>query len=207
MYYKVRIAMIDCDQSTRNKWLKLLSNTYESIRKSNLDSLKPLDDLVLSQMNAIVTYMNSYGALQDPCRSIKDLQDGIRLISFNDRNLSKSSSIHAGASKIMKDADKRKDQVIKNCNQKHPLHFFNNMGVLHFNTKKYSLAAYFLTKALRYLSLDGNSSHTTQKRAEIMHNLGLAFYKLQEYEKSINCFSEATELYSDKFSMWFWMGV
>jgi tetratricopeptide (TPR) repeat protein len=51
------------------------------------------------------------------------------------------------------------------------------------------------------------SNHTTQKRAEIMHNLGLAFYKLKEYEKSVNCFSEAVELYANKYSMWFWMGV
>lgn len=40
-----------------------------------------------------------------------------------------------------------------------------------------------------------------------MHNLGLAFYKLKEYEKSVNCFSEAVELYANKYSMWFWMGV
>ena len=39
-----------------------------------------------------------------------------------------------------------------------------------------------------------------------MHNLGLAFYKLKEYEKCVNCLSEASELYSNKFSMWFWMG-
>lgn len=120
---------------------------------------------------------------------------------------------------MIKETDKRKEQVIQNCNQKHPLYFFNNLGVLHFHTKKYSLAAYFLSKALKYLSLDGKqstkqdmsssfiSNHTTQKRAEIMHNLGLAFYKLQEYEKCMNCFSEASELYSDKYSMWFWMGV
>lgn len=51
------------------------------------------------------------------------------------------------------------------------------------------------------------SNHTTQKRAEIMHNLGLAFYKLGEYEKSVNCLAEGCELYANKFSVWFWMGV
>ena len=82
------------------------------------------------------------------------------------------------------------------------------------------MAAFFLSKALKYLSLDGKqntnslktplklvSNHTTQKRSEILHNLGLAFYKLGEYEKAMNCFSEACEIFANKFSLWFWMGV
>lgn len=40
-----------------------------------------------------------------------------------------------------------------------------------------------------------------------MHNLGLAFYKLQEYEKCVNCMAEAAEIYATKYSMWFWMGA
>lgn len=40
-----------------------------------------------------------------------------------------------------------------------------------------------------------------------MNNLGLAFYKLKEYHKSMNCLSEAAELYSTRYSIWFWMGV
>jgi hypothetical protein len=30
------------------------------------------------------------------------------------------------------------------------------------------------------------SNHTSQKRAEIMYNLGLAFYMQKEYEKAVN---------------------
>lgn len=137
--------------------------------------------------------------MKDPVKSVEDLQTSIRLLSFSDRDLSKNPLTHPSGYKMIKETDKRKEQVIQNCNQKHPLYFFNNLGVLHLNTKKYSLAAYFLSKALKYLSLDGKqnknestqltkfvSNHTTQKRAEIMYNLGIAFYKLGEYEKCIN---------------------
>lgn len=91
---------------------------------------------------------------------------------------------------------------------------------MHLNLKKYGLAAFFFSKALKYLSLDGKqntselkspfkfiSNHTTQKRAEVMYNLGLAFYKLKEYKKCMNYLREVLKINCNKFSAWFWMGV
>lgn len=219
LYFKSRIAVLDCDNETRTKWVKLLSSSYDEIRKHHPENLGCMEDVVMSQCAALVPYMNSFSALQDPQKDVRDQQNSIRLISFSDRDLGRNPAVHPSSYKMIKETDKRKEQIIQNCNQKHPLYFFNNLGVLHLNTKKYSIAAYFLSKALRYLSLDGKqnakvdmntaliTNHTTQKRAEIMHNLGLAFYKLQEYEKAMNCFSESNELYCDKHTMWFWMGV
>jgi len=154
-YFKTRIALMDWDETVRGKWLKELNNKYDSMIKSNPEKLGDMEDIVYSQWYAFIPYLNSYGALQKPMNSVHDLQTTIRLISFSDRDLSKTPNTHPSGYKLIKEADKRKEQIIQNWNQKHPLYFFNNLGMLHFNTKKYSLAAYFLSKSLKYLNLDG----------------------------------------------------
>ncbi len=103
----------------------------------------------------MVPYINSFEALQNllPRNSRSgrtENQDSIRVLSFTDRDKSKNGPVaHPSAYKNLKDSDKRKEQILQNCNQKHPLYFFNNMGVLHLNTKKYPLACFYLTKALK----------------------------------------------------------
>lgn len=114
-----------------------------------------MEEFMLNQCHSMTPYLKSFGALQDiiprnPRSGNTDEQDSIRVLSFIDRDKSKGGPItHPSAYKAIKDADKRKEQIIQNCNQKHPLYFFNNLGVLHLNTKKYAMAVFFLTKALK----------------------------------------------------------
>lgn len=110
---------------------------------------------MLSQAYSMIPYMFSFGALQDLLPKTKRSgevteQDSIRVLSFMDRDKTKDNpTTHPSAYKAIKESDKRKEQIIKNCNQKHPLYFFNNMGILHLNTKKYSMAVFFFSKALK----------------------------------------------------------
>jgi hypothetical protein len=114
-----------------------------------------MEEAMQTQCFSMLPYMNSFGALQDllprnPRSKETDYQDSIRLLSFMDRDRTKGGPVtHPSGYKTIKESDKRKEQIIQNCNQKHPLYFFNNLGVLHLNTKKYSMAVFFLTKALK----------------------------------------------------------
>jgi hypothetical protein len=125
------------------------------MEKQKSGKIPDIEELMLTQCYSMVPYMKSFGALQDIIpRSVRsgntDEQDSIRVLSFMDRDKSKNGPItHPSAFKAIKDSDKRKEQIIQNCNQKHPLYFFNNLGVLHLNTKKYAMSVFFLTKALK----------------------------------------------------------
>ena len=185
IYFKTRIAIIDCeDERSRSKWLKILSDKYNQLEKRKEEKMPEMDEIVIDQAHSFLPYINSFSAMQDiivrtqKAGSTETTQlDGIRLMSFNDRDLSKSGpNAHASWFKTLKESDKRKEQIIQNWNQKHPIHFFNNLGVLHLNLKKYGMAAFFFSKALKYLSLDGKqnsndlkspfkfvSNHTSQK--------------------------------------------
>lgn len=184
-YFKTRIALVDWeDEKSREKWLKELSDKYALLEKRKDEKMPNVDEIMLDQAHSFLPYLNSYAAMQDiivrtkKTTSTETTQlDGIRLMSFNDRDHSKNGpNAHASWFKTLKESDKRKEQIIQNWNQKHPIHFFNNLGVLHLNLKKYGMAAFFLSKALKYLSLDGKqnpndlksplkfvSNHTSQK--------------------------------------------
>lgn len=184
-YFKTRIALVDWeDEKSREKWLKELSDKYSLLEKRKEEKMPNVDEIMLDQAHSFLPYLNSYAAMQDiivrtkKTTSTETTQlDGIRLMSFNDRDHSKNGpNAHASWFKTLKESDKRKEQIIQNWNQKHPIHFFNNLGVLHLNLKKYGMAAFFLSKALKYLSLDGKqnpndlksplkfvSNHTSQK--------------------------------------------
>ena len=41
-----------------------------------------------------------------------------------------------------------RDPMLAKLDQMHPLFYFNNVGVIHLAMKKYSMAAYYFTKAL-----------------------------------------------------------
>jgi len=64
--------------------------------------------------------MNSFSAFQDVLprtsrATTTTLQDGIRLLSFSDRDLSKTGpNQHPSAYKMLKESDKRKEQIVQN---------------------------------------------------------------------------------------------
>ena len=105
---------------------------------------------------------------------------------------------HPTCSNTPKTDDISKDDVVyKKCNQSHPQFYFNNMGLVHLKLKKYKMAVYYLSKAIKFLEKSndkmtsnvniqttqtlnpnenvGNS--VTQKSYEIVFNYGLALYK------------------------------
>lgn len=59
--------------------------------------------------------------------------------------------------------------------------------------RKYGLANFYLTKSLKYLSKDGKqrmvpsifeliTNHTSQKKHEILFNIGLTLYNQKDYK-------------------------
>lgn len=44
----------------------------------------------------------------------------------------------------------KQDSFYQKCQQSHPSYYFNNQGLLHIKLKKFSLASYYLSKALKF---------------------------------------------------------
>ena len=45
----------------------------------------------------------------------------------------------------------KNDLVYQKCYQSHPQFYFNNMGLVHMKLKKYKMAIYYLSKAVKFL--------------------------------------------------------
>ncbi len=87
------------------------------------------------------------------------------------------------------DDSSKQDNAYKNCSHQHPQYYFNNLGVQHIKLEKYSMAVFYLSKALRFLEKNqsgipnqqfdkgnpnDNISHlSSQKHSEILYNYGI----------------------------------
>ena len=59
---------------------------------------------------------------------------------------------HPTCSYTLKTDDISKDDIVyKKCYQSHPQFYFNNMGLVHLKLKKYKMAVYYLSKAVKFL--------------------------------------------------------
>ena len=136
---------------------------------------------------------------------------------------------HPTCSNTPKTDDISKDDVVyKKCNQSHPQFYFNNMGLVHLKLKKYKMAVYYLSKAIKFLEKSndkmtsnvniqttqtlnpnenvGNS--VTQKSYEIVFNYGLALYKSQKYYEAFKCFEKVSlGAMKQNPKLWYYMGL
>lgn len=63
----------------------------------------------------------------------------------------KEIKTHASCMYTQKTDDVTKtDSFYQKCSQSHPAFYFNNQGLLHLKLKKFSLATYYLSKALKF---------------------------------------------------------
>lgn len=51
------------------------------------------------------------------------------------------------------DEASKNDLIYLKCRQLHPQYFFNNLGVIHLRLKKYRMAAFNFSKALKFLEV------------------------------------------------------
>ncbi len=70
----------------------------------------------------------------------------------------------------MKAEEVETDEIYKMCRQQHPIYFFNNIGLVHLKLKKYSMASFYFTKSLKYLSKDGRQPEPVVKPLEYLTN-------------------------------------
>lgn len=50
----------------------------------------------------------------------------------------------------------KNDMVYQKTQQSHPQYYFNNLGLVHLKLKKYNLAIYYLSKAVKFLERSNN---------------------------------------------------
>ena len=88
---------------------------------------------------------------------------------------------------------------------------------------KYSMASFYLSKSLQYLSKTGTSvkkpssgtrdnrkvitNHVSQKRSEVLFNFGLCLYQTASYEKSFMCLHQAAAKITGNPQLWYFMGL
>lgn len=71
----------------------------------------------------------------------------------------------------------KNDQMYQRTYQTHPQYYFNNMGLVHLKLKKYSMAIYYLSKAVKFLERSNDkfiSSPVASKQAKLNPNENLS---------------------------------
>lgn len=112
--------------------------------------------------------------------------------------------------------------------QSHPHYYFNNLGLVHMKLKKYNMAIYYFSKAVKFLEksnekLISNSqvgappktnpnenvcNLSTQKSYEIIFNYGLALYKSGKYYEAFKCFERVSlGVCNNNPKLWYYMSL
>lgn len=127
------------------------------------------------------------------------------------------------------------DVTYSKCKQTHPQFYFNNLGILHLRFRKYALAQFQFSKALKFLEcaqtttqqVPGSttvwgenftqpaqaSPHTAtsnthgQKSIEVLFNMGLACYKDRKYEQAFRLFEKVSHAQKSNPQLWYYMGL
>ena len=106
----------------------------------------------------------------------------------------------------------RNDLVYQKSYQTHPQYYFNNMGIVHMKLKKYNMAIYYLSKAVKFLDKSNDKylnnpnisknakinpnenlgTAASQKSHEIIFNYGLALFKSNKYYEAFKCFEKVS---------------
>jgi len=109
--------------------------------------------------------------------------------------------------------------IFQKSSQIHPQFYFNNLGVVHLKMKKYALAAFYFSKALKFIAKSEPSQkeesnptkqlshYTCQKSSEILYNMGIALFKLEKHEEAFKCFERAVGLLRHTPRLWYYMGL
>lgn len=122
----------------------------------------------------------------------------------------------------------KNDSIYQKSQQSHPQFYFNNLGLVHMKQKKYSMAIYYLSKAVKFLEKSNDktisnplyskmpklnpnetlSNTSSQKSYEIVFNYGLALFKTEKYWEAFKCF-EKVSLGNLRHNpkLWYYMGV
>lgn len=120
-----------------------------------------MDEILQSQSKALYFYLMS------SLEFMKSKSDGhmtctvVKKLSMHDRK--QDSKVHPSVYSSLKESEISKDVIMSKCEQLHPTFYYNNLGVIHLKMKKYALASFYLSKSLKYLSLDGKQAHSGGK--------------------------------------------
>ena len=122
----------------------------------------------------------------------------------------------------------KSDLVYQKSHQTHPQYYFNNLGVVHMKLKKYNMAIFYLSKAVKFLerSNDKHLIHpniqknakinpnenlnnlASQKSHEIIYNYGLALFKSGKYYEAFKCFEKVSlGVVSQNPKLWYYMSL
>ena len=126
------------------------------------------------------------------------------------------------------DESSKNDLVYQKSYQSHPQFYFNNMGLVHLKLKKYNMAIYYLSKAVKFLEKQNdkflthpnNSANqkinpnenlnnaSSQKSYEIIFNYGLALFKSEKYYEAFKCFEKVSlGVLKQNPKLWYYMSL
>ena len=153
----------------------------------------------------------------------------VKTLWIDERDANGKQNIHLTCTQNMKQDDSSKmDMVYQKCAQSHPQYYFNNLGLVHMKLKKYSMAIFYFSKAVKYLekSNDKNiqqpnlakankinpneqiSNSTSQKTQEIVFNYGLALFKSEKYYEAFKCFEKVSlGVLKKNPKLWYYMSL
>lgn len=142
---------------------------------------------------------------------------------------SEASKLHPTCSYTLKtDEISKNDLIYQKTYQSHPQFYFNNLGLVHMKLKKYHMAIYYLSKAVKFLEKSNDKMFTnsaiskqnkinpneslnnisSQKSYEIVFNYGLALFKSEKYYEAFKCFEKVSlGVLKQNPKLWYYMGL
>ena len=126
------------------------------------------------------------------------------------------------------DEASKNDLVYQKTYQTHPQFYFNNLGLVHMKLKKYNMAIYYLSKAVKFLERSNDKTLThpslaknpkinpnehlnntsSQKSYEIIFNYGLALFKSGKHYEAFKCFEKVSlGLLKQNPKLWYYMSL
>lgn len=111
---------------------------------------KPASQQHLSMLNNVRTHLLLFTGQSYRCAQ--------NLLQAENNKEMMSTTPHQSCS-YTKQVDElsKNDLVYQKCKQIHPQYFFNNLGIVHLKLRKQRMAAFYFSKALKFLERSPNS--------------------------------------------------
>lgn len=135
-YFETQINQIEGRLEESEANLGSLRTNLDHLNNRNTAKMSKIDEPLSIQCRSMFYFL-----LSKQFYLKGEYQDSIKKLSFNDRARDKNS--HASSFAVLKEEDLARDVVLQNCEQQHPLYFYNNIGVVHLRMKKYALASFY----------------------------------------------------------------
>ena len=225
--YKAMFNMINATEKTSKEDEALIKQAIEHRKRFNSDIVNFKEEInvpAVAQHLGMLSHLKGwFNARNNYVHACADS------LWKEDKDKTSESRTHPSCVTTPRPADPQQpDAVYQKCVQTHPAFYFNNLGLLHLRLRKYAMATFYLSKALKFTErtfekqmahpqitkstkLNPNehvNNQATQKTQEILFNYGLGLFKSKKYYQAYKCFERVSlGVCAQNPKLWYHMGL